>query len=212
MRQITVREIYKAYGDTSVFSGFSAVFQAGGVYALMGASGSGKTTLLRLLARLEQPDRGQIDGIEPGDASFMFQEDRLLEYLDATSNVLFTSPKADRRMIAEKLCELGIEEQDHHRPVSAFSGGMKRRVALLRTLVSDKQVLLLDEPFKGLDEMTAQNAIHVLLAMRGRKTVIISTHSREEAQLCGAAVVLIPSPDPGSARFTSVQEKENTLY
>ena len=212
MQQIVLHETDKSYGDNHVLQKLSLQFEAGHIYALMGPSGSGKTTLLRLLAGLEQPDSGSIEGVREDSVSFMFQEDRLLEYLDAPSNVLFTSPGKERGMIERKLAELGIDPRDHHRPVSEFSGGMKRRVALLRTLISDRELLLLDEPFKGLDEATVQAAAGQLLALRNGRTVIMSTHSREEAKLCGAEIVALLPGQQNGLRFTSVQEAENTLY
>ena len=214
---VRITDVSKSYDGRKVLDQVSAAFAQGEICALMGSSGAGKTTLLRLIAGLEQQDEGEIAvisgnlsaddgnmspeslaGQERDDAeiysarvSFMFQEDRLLEYLDAPANVRFVNPFCSREMICRELKKLGLSEEDCTRPVGEFSGGMKRRVAFLRTLLTPSQLLLLDEPFKGLDEDTAGRAIAYLLALRRGRTVLMSTHSSREAELCNARVLML---------------------
>ena len=164
----------------------------------MGESGSGKTTLLRILAGLEVPDSGELRGTQGLRTSFAFQEDRLLEQLDAPGNVRFVCPAMSREEIIRQFEYLGIARQDCVRPVREYSGGMKRRVAFLRAVDHPSELLLLDEPFKGLDEHTAELAVRFLLENRRGRTVIMATHSMEEARRSGAQVVRIGGGEPGA--------------
>ena len=216
---IILREVSKSYDGRTVLDGVSESIAGGEICALMGPSGAGKTTLLRLIAGLELPDAGEILLREEENAppaapgtpgrggrrkvqariGFMFQEDRLLEYMDAGANIRFVNPACSEDTINRILGELGLGGQDRRRPVREFSGGMKRRAALARTLLSETDILLLDEPFKGLDEDTAELAIRCLLRARRGRTVIFSTHSLQEAELCGARIIHVPGmPDDGA--------------
>lgn len=195
--------------DHLVLDSFSTWFEEGGIYALMGPSGSGKTTLLRLLAGLTKADKGRIcwtetEPVRPLPAagyeyaigqkriSMCFQEDRLLGYRSAVENIRFAVPGYTAEEITGFLGQLGIDEQECHKPVSEFSGGMKRRTAFLRALLYPSDILLLDEPFKGLDEENMDRVISLLLTMCRERTVILSTHDTAEAQACHAAIVRIP--------------------
>ena len=158
---------------------FSFHFMKGGRYGLMGPSGCGKTTLLNLLMGLIKPDSGRIKGLHRCRFSVVFQEDRLLEPLTAYANVRLVS-KIDQSLIEKLLLELGIPPESMEQPVSAYSGGMKRRVALCRALLADYDVLILDEPYKGLDEETRARVITIVEEMTRGKTVILVTHDASE--------------------------------
>ena len=162
----------------------------------MGPSGAGKTTLLRLLAGLEKPDEGEITGLSSEKIAFVFQEDRLLEYLDAVQNVRFACPGCSRKDVEEALLHIGIPQEDAVRPVREYSGGMKRRTAFLRALMFPSDVLFLDEPFKGLDDQMVSRAAAFLLENRKDRTVFLTTHSRKEAELCGAEILYLPEISP----------------
>ena len=116
---------------------------------LMGPSGIGKTTLLLLLLGLVSPDSGEITGL-PEKVSVIFQEDRLCEDFSALSNVAMVLPRGGEETASALLKALGLEEA-MRQPVHTLSGGMKRRVAIARGLAADSPLLLMDEPFKGLD-------------------------------------------------------------
>ena len=150
----------------------------------MGESGVGKTTLARMIAGLEKPDFGEISGV-PEAVSFMFQEDRLLPWFSARENVEYVSDKETADYYLEKVL-LGGEKDT---PVSDLSGGMKRRVALARALAYKSELVILDEPFKGLDfelkkKMTA-------LILEEKRRFLIITHEVEDAALLGAKVINI---------------------
>ncbi len=185
---IVIKNLNKSYGDKKVLSDFSVVFSEEKCTCIMGPSGSGKTTLLRLITGLEKPDSGSI---EPDSAAFsmVFQEDRLCEDFSIASNirlVLENDKDLSDEAIKNLLEEMGLNE-DIYTQVSLLSGGMKRRVAIARALVYDSDWMILDEPFKGLDETTRQKVTECI--KKKRKSIIMVSHDPEEAKLMGAEVV-----------------------
>ncbi|MCR5823862.1 MAG: ATP-binding cassette domain-containing protein [Lachnospiraceae bacterium] len=158
-------------------------FETGdGITCLMGESGCGKTTLLNTVAGLIEPDSGEIVGA-PLKPSFMFQEDRLFPWMNALENVDVVCN--DRAKAMELLKKVELEEHWNKMPTE-LSGGMKRRVALARTLAFAGDMLILDEPFKGMDaELVKRMA---LLIKEVKVPVLMATHSEEEAELLGAGI------------------------
>jgi len=186
MKKLQIQEISKRYGTTVVFDRFSCTLYPGEVNVLFGASGSGKTTLLRLLMGLEEADEGSLSSFEKVRISSVFQEDRLCNNLSAFSNVkLVVAPSVSSDQIQEALVAVGLGDA-MRKPARELSGGMKRRVALVRALLATYDLLVLDEPFKGLDELTKQQVIAYTEKMTKDKTVILVTHDLEEAKLLGA--------------------------
>lgn len=172
-------KLSKAFDGKPVLHAISHVFSEGSRTCLMGPSGCGKTTLLRLLMGLLAPDSGEVKSDRALRISAVFQENRLLEHLSAVSNVSLVTT-ASRGEIETMLRALAL--YDFNAPVSTFSGGMKRRVALCRALMATYDVLFLDEPFKGLDETTREKVIRVVNESTQGKTVILVTHARREAE------------------------------
>ncbi len=172
--------IYKTYQHKTVLSDFSAVFKESACSVIMGSSGCGKTTLLRILMGFEAPDTGRIEGL-PKHLSAVFQEDRLCEDFDAVTNVrIAAAPSISEKDIIKGLGALGLTDS-LHQPVRNLSGGMKRRVSILRSLMADADLILMDEPFKGLDLLTkTQTMTYVKNSLRNR-TVIMVTHDEKEA-------------------------------
>lgn len=176
-----------AYGDKQVFSDFSLTISDGARIALMGASGSGKTTLLMLAAGLLQPQRGSLT-TDANGAAFLFQENRLVPSLTAVRNILLVAPGADAVGL---LTELGLGSEADEYP-DELSGGMARRVALARALAySASGLLLLDEPFSGLDDAARIETAACVLRHAAARTLIIATHDVEEARLLNAEIVRI---------------------
>ena len=174
---LELREVSKAYGDNAVLVRFSHAFPAGRVTAVEGRSGCGNTTLLRLIAGLEAADGGSIRGVPEDGISMVFQEDRLPPQLSAANClrcVLKKSPSREGR-IAEALAALGLSEVSGQ-SVRAFSGGMRRRVALARALLFPSPLVLLDEPFKGLDTDTRRRAVDFTLSALAGRTTLLVTH------------------------------------
>ncbi|MGN1107033.1 MAG: ATP-binding cassette domain-containing protein [Huintestinicola sp.] len=170
--------ITKTYGDITVFDNFSAELKNGKVTQISGESGCGKTTLLRIIAGLEDFS-GEIYDRPAGKISAVFQENRLFEELSALENchlVLKGKPAFD---IAEALVSTGLSREDITRPVRELSGGMKRRTAIVRSICADFGILLLDEPFKGIDNDNKLRTAELIKAHIKDKTVLFVTHETD---------------------------------
>ncbi len=190
MKKLQIQDISKRYGDTVVFERFSCTLHPGEVNVLFGASGSGKTTLLRLIMGLEEADEGSLNSFEQLRFSAVFQEDRLCNNLSASSNVkLVVEPTVSSEQVKNALVAVGLGDAIR-KPAKELSGGMRRRVALVRALLATYDLLILDEPFKGLDELTKKQVIAYTLERTKDKTVILVTHDLEEAKLLGAKHVI----------------------
>ena len=187
---LELRGIFKSYGERRVLAGFSHVFPEGRVSCVLGPSGCGKTTLLRLIAGLEAPDAGEILGLPRGGLAMVFQEDRLPPQLDAAACVRCALPKApDReRRIAAALEALGLGDVGGQ-PVREFSGGMRRRVALARALLYPAPLVLMDEPFKGLDDATRDRAVACARPLLAGRTVLLVTHDAQDARAFDAEIL-----------------------
>ncbi len=179
---LILKDLTKSYGGHRVLDRFSHAFPQGCVTAIEGRSGCGKTTLLRLIAGLELPDGGSITGVPEGGIAMMFQEDRLPPQLTAAGclkAVLKRSEGLDAKIDAA-LRILGLGD-DLDKPVREFSGGMKRRVALARALLYPSNLVLLDEPFKGLDAATRKAAVEFARPLLAGRTTLLVTHDPEDA-------------------------------
>ena len=192
---LEVKNITKSFGNTVVLNDFSYKFDRG-VYVLSEPSGAGKTTLLRILCGLEVADSGTVLKSPVAKTVIMFQEDRLLENLSVRANIMLAiqahsqeQKQNARERITEALCAVGLEGTEN-KPVSELSGGQKRRVALLRTLFADADILLFDEPLKGLDEALKQQVIGFVKPFVESKIVIWVTHTPEEVKLLGSYTAL----------------------
>ncbi len=188
MTNIEVKGISKRFGEKHVLEDFTAVFQAGKVTCVMGPSGCGKTTLLHILLGLERADSGTISGLPPRIAA-VFQEERLCEDFSAVTNIrLVTGKNVSETAIEDCLCAFGLSGSMRI-PVRELSGGMKRRVAIARAVLAEGEVLILDEPFKGLDESTRQGVADEVKRRTAGRTVIMVTHDPVEAVIMDAQVL-----------------------
>lgn len=183
-------------------------FAAGQTTALIGPSGCGKSTLLRLIAGLEQPSTGKISiaGLTPaqqaarGAIAMAFQDPSLLPWLTLRRNVALARTlarqPADHRLVDELIGLVGLEGFQDTRP-AALSGGMRQRAAIARALVTRPQVLLLDEPFGAVDELTRRQLARDLppLWQPLGTTTLLVTHSVDEAVLLADRIIVL-SPRP----------------
>lgn len=163
--------VYKGYHGQTVFKDFSASYGPGAIHYLTWPSGAGKTTALRLLAGLERPDSGKIEG--PGNLSVVFQEDRLCEAYSAVRNVelVLGSRTEARRHLLQVLPEDALTK-----PCGQLSGGQKRRVAVVRALAAESAGLLLDEPFTGLDEESRRKTQEYIIREQRDRIVLMASH------------------------------------
>ena len=192
---LEAKNITKSFDGTVVLNDFSYKFGRG-VYVLSEPSGAGKTTLLRILCGLEVADSGTVLKSPDAKTVMMFQEDRLLENLSVMANIMLAiqahsqeQKQNARGRIKEALCAVGLEGTEN-KTVFELSGGQKRRVALLRTLFADADILLFDEPLKGLDETLKQQVIGFVKPFVESKIVIWVTHTPEEVKLLGSYTAL----------------------
>ena len=200
MLAVTVAEVQKAFGPVRALDGVSLSAAPHEVVAVAGPSGCGKSTLLELVCGLTEADAGSVTA-DP--AALMPQRDALLPWLTALDNAALAqrvggAMKAAARAAAhEHFVAFGLEGFERARP-GELSGGMRQRVAFLRTLLSGRPVLCLDEPFGALDALTRLTMQRWLADALERepRTVLLVTHDVEEAVLLADRIVLL-SPRPG---------------
>lgn len=209
---IAVDQISFSYRDKIIFDQFSMCFEQGERICLMAPSGRGKTTLLKLLTGHLQPDSGRITGLDQKQISMVFQEDRLCESYTVCENILLgcvrgmmpktmqndksdyisqnsrRSGMTERKMrVGEHLSMVGLA-QTIDMPVSSLSGGMKRRVCLVRAMLSQSDIVILDEPFAGIDrENTEQVIDYIDQNLQGRSLIMVS-HNAREPEALGARI------------------------
>lgn len=182
--EVSFHDVSLAFGEKTLFSHFTKTFSFSGVTALMGPSGSGKTTFFRLLCGLQKPDSGAVLGF-PKTFTVLFQEDRLLPWVDALTNVALVS---DTETAKAYLNKVGLSNDMHNFPAN-LSGGMCRRVAIARALAHKSEILLLDEPLKGLDEELRAQMLHLVKTEGETRPVLFITHDEREAEALGAEVL-----------------------
>ena len=191
--ELKVNHLSKSFGALHVLEQVTLSLRSGRIYCLMGPSGSGKTTFFRILLGLEQADSGSLAGMEGIRTSAVFQENRLCESFTPVDNIAMVIPGRSSRsriQAREELLRLLPEESLSH-PVSTLSGGMKRRVAIVRALSVPSDMILMDEPFTGLDEHTKMNVIRYIRDKTNDKLVIISTHQEEDVALLNGTLVTL---------------------
>lgn len=190
MSSIRVEHVYKSFGDVQVLKDLTLEFPEGGITCIKGASGSGKTTLLKLIEGVEQPDSGAVTGVSEKMA-VVFQENRLSDNFTAVSNIrAVTGHALSKDEIAGHLRELELGDA-LTKKVGEFSGGMKRRVAIARAICFDAPLVIMDEPFKGLDATLREKAIAYVKRHAAGKTLIVVTHDDTDVQLLGGRLVTL---------------------
>ena len=186
---ISVSNITVCFAEKTVLDGFSLAVPEQGITALSGPSGCGKTTLLRVLAGLQKPQAGTAS--LPGPGSLLFQEDRLLPWRTVGQHITDVLPKA-RRGEAGRWLELVELAGEQARYPAQLSGGMGRRLALARCLACGGALLLLDEPFAGVD---AQRAGRILARIRALGTpVLLTSHQEAVLSRCDRVLALEGPP------------------
>ena len=184
---IVIKNLYKSFGDNKVLNSLNLVIKENHTTCLMGQSGAGKTTLLNILMGFEKADSGEVLNV-PEKKSVVFQENRLCEDFSALTNIKIVNDTLTEDIILKHLESVGLVESATQK-VNTLSGGMKRRVALVRAVLAEKDILFLDEPFKGLDEETKDKVIEYLKQNTQNRTVIMVTHDIEETVALGAEVI-----------------------
>lgn len=185
---IRLKNVDKSFGKQRVIENFSIEIKDGEKVAFMGRSGAGKTTLLNMILGLIKPDGGEVfSDIE--NVGAVFQEDRLIERLSALGNCRAVMKDTGRE--EEILLKLGLSGGLERKPVSELSGGERRRASIARALCCGPELLILDEPFKGIDGETLPKVTELINELAKESTVILVTHSEDEAKALGARIVEI---------------------
>ena len=205
---IEVSHISKSFGDLIVLKDYSLTMEKGQRYFMMAPSGTGKTTFLRILTGLDNADEGAITGMSL-HTGMVFQEDRLCEEYNAVCNIMLGMGKSKGRdqykensgrgmsrtqtvqFVRQEAAKI-LPEDCLTKPVKELSGGMRRRVALLRAVLSASELLILDEPFAGLDEENRLRSAEYLLEHSEGRTLLVTTHREDDVKLLrGEKVALV---------------------
>lgn len=170
---IHIHDLTVRFGQKTVFDSFNIDLPDNGNILITGESGKGKTTLLRVIAGTLKPEYGHITGLSQRKISMVYQETRLLPWLTAIENVKLVSNENTAKLL---LTELGLEKESYL-PVLKLSGGQQQRVAIARAFAHGRDIVLLDEPFNGLDE---NNRIKVVKLIKTAKLSIVVSHHYED--------------------------------
>lgn len=196
---VSLRAARLVYSGLTLFAGLDLELAGGGFTCLLGPSGIGKSSLLRLLAGLTPPGvSGELrggDGLPlTGRVAYMAQQDLLLPWLNVLDNVTLGSrlrgERPDRRRALELLARVGLADSALARP-EALSGGMRQRAALARTLMEDRPMVLMDEPFSGLDALTRLRLQAMAVELLAGRTVLLVTHDPLEALRLGEHILVM---------------------
>lgn len=195
---IEVVNVYKSFNGLQILNGVTFSLREGEILCILGPSGCGKTTLFRLIAGLLQPDQGTARCNT--SYGYVFQDLRLLPWLTVKQNVGLPFRLRRQHVQQEKihalLSSLGLEEYTDY-PIEELSGGMQQRVAIARAVVLDPQVLLLDEPFRGLGLLSRESIENDVLKIyeKSQKSILMVSHEIEEAvRLADRMIILSDKP------------------
>ena len=194
-----VKNLSKNYDSLTVLDNLNIEFKEGMVTCILGPSGCGKTTLLNILSGALSFDCGEVVGFNHESISYVFQEDRLIDWKTVKENLNFVLKdkmnKDDRNEIINSyLKAVDMEEYKDYYP-NKLSGGMRQRVAIIRAFIYSSNLLLMDEPFKSLDIETKQNVMECFINLRKKekRTCILVTHDISEAKYLADDLIMLSS-------------------
>jgi len=228
MSVLRAEAVHKFYDDLEVLRGVTFEVEPGQVKVIIGPSGSGKSTLLRCLARLEEPEAGEItlEGRQPGpgEVGMVFQRFNLFQNMTALQNVMCglvevrRQPKAEARQAAlEFLDRVGLADKGSQYP-DELSGGQQQRVAIARALVMKPKAMLFDEPTSALDVELVREVLDVMESLaREQTTMVVVTHEMRFAQNVATSVLMmdegrIVEEAPPDEFFSSPREERTRRF
>ncbi len=186
---IIVKNLTKYYDEELIFNKYNCEFKTNEYNIIMGSSGIGKTTLLHILMGIDNDYTGQIINI-PKSISPIFQENRLLEDFTVYTNLKIVNDSIKEDEIDVELSRMGLEGIGNKK-IRELSGGMKRRITILRAIMKNSEIYIFDEPFKELDESTYYIILKYIEEKLTNKTVILSTHRKEEIEFFNGNLISI---------------------
>jgi len=211
---LEIRKLGKSYGKQTVFENFNIKFEDNVVNCILGASGCGKTTLLNIISGLEDYDYGEIIGTEGKNFSYIFQEPRLLDWYTVRENMEFVMGPLgisdSNERIDRYLRITGLDRFSLYFP-NQLSGGMKQRLSIARAFAYPGKIMLMDEPFKGLDvklkkELTDE---FITLWKEDRRTVLFVTHEPREALMTADNIHIIGGEPCRELYKTEIKTERN---
>lgn len=195
--KLNIKNVNKSYNDKIIFENFNIDFYKDEVNIIMGKSGCGKSTLLNIISGVNKNDGEEIDSLKNLGISYIFQEDRLIEWLSVEENIKLVIKKLYRKTHVDELCEeylklVGVSEYKNYYP-QMLSGGIRQRINIARAFVYPSKVIVMDEPFKSIDIKNKKNIIDSfkLLLKKEKRTVIFVTHDIEEAIYLGDKIIIL---------------------
>jgi NitT/TauT family transport system ATP-binding protein len=227
---LLIRNLNKSFKDVVVLQDFEVTFPEDTITCMLGPSGCGKTTLLNIIGNLIPPDSGELIGFENKMLSYVFQDPRLLPWKTVRGNIEFVlsreMPSDEREKHTEQLIkQVELDGFAGFYP-SQLSGGMRQRVSIARAFACPSDIILMDEPLKGLDAGLKKNLINWFLKLwkTDRRTVIFVTHDVDEALLLSDRVIVLSQPptrilthmnidqpagerDPGSGHLLKIKQE-----
>lgn len=194
---IEMKNVSFAYpGKEPVLEQLNRSIEDGARVCMMAPSGRGKTTLLRLLCGSLKPDQGEITGIAGKQISMVFQEDRLLDEFTVLENINLAClrgkyrPRDQHADVFRHLAMVGLNGWENEK-VCNLSGGMKRRVSIVQAILSRSDIVIMDEPFSGIDAENKTEVAAYIRAYRGDRTLILVSHDEKEAAMLEADVMTL---------------------
>ncbi|MBQ6630778.1 MAG: ABC transporter ATP-binding protein [Romboutsia sp.] len=194
---ISIENINKSYGENIIFNDFKINFYENKVNCILGKSGSGKTTLLNIISGVTKNDTNNFKGIENLGISYIFQDDRLIDWLTVEENIKLVVKKYYKEKEIDELCKkylklVDIYEYKDYYP-QMLSGGIRQRVNIARAFIYPSKIIIMDEPFKSID---VKNKLMIMekfknILKKDNRTVLFVTHDIDEALYLGDKVFVL---------------------
>lgn len=209
---IKVKNLYKKYDDKIIFKDFNITFKENKVNTIVGKSGCGKTTLLKIISNIVEKDSGKIEGVNINSISYIFQEDRLVEWLTVNENLKLILKNDYKKDELDGICKkylslVGVQDFENYYPQS-LSGGIRQRVNIARAFAKPSKLIIMDEPFKSIDIKNKNDIMKAFenIFKEETRTVLFVTHDIDEAiYFMGQIYILGGDPVSIKAIFNSNQ-------
>ncbi|AMJ41375.1 ABC transporter ATP-binding protein [Anaerotignum propionicum] len=188
---LIVKDISQNFGELPVLKNISFQVEDNEIVAVLGPSGCGKSTLLNIIAGLQKPKAGFVAGADHA-ISFVFQDDRLLPWRTVWQNISLVNDQENKEEIRNLIHDVGLENFEQYKPCQ-LSGGMKKRCGIARAFYYKSEILLMDEPFQGLDYCLRHEMLNMLLRVWNarKQAVLFITHEIDEAIIVANRILVL---------------------